>query len=151
MDVVHFSSRTTFLLEFLVQTSVILLTATCLVVYLLPPANEVCEGYVFTDVCLSMGGCGSHPPGRHPLGRYPPWQTPPGRHTPTRQTHTPEQTNTPGQTRTPGQTPPRQTPPRQTPPRQTPRSTSGRYASYWNAFLFINEILWQEIQTSDCI
>ena len=23
---------------------------------LLPPANEVCEGYVFTHVCLSMGG-----------------------------------------------------------------------------------------------
>ena len=22
----------------------------------LPPANEVCEGYVFTGVCLSMGG-----------------------------------------------------------------------------------------------
>ena len=27
---------------------------------LLPPANEVCEGYVFTGVCLSTGGdiCG---------------------------------------------------------------------------------------------
>ena len=23
----------------------------------LPPANEVCEGYVFTRVCLSTGGC----------------------------------------------------------------------------------------------
>ena len=23
----------------------------------LQPANEVCEGYVFTGVCLSMGGC----------------------------------------------------------------------------------------------
>ena len=23
---------------------------------LLPAANEVCEGYVFTDVCLSTGG-----------------------------------------------------------------------------------------------
>ena len=40
----------------------------------LPPANEVCEGYVFTGVCLSTGeclplvpgrGCLSHP---HPLG-----------------------------------------------------------------------------------
>ena len=36
---------------------------------LLPPANEVCEGYVFTCVCLSTGGClphcmlGIHPPG----------------------------------------------------------------------------------------
>ena len=25
---------------------------------LLPPANEVCEGYVFTTVCLSTGGVG---------------------------------------------------------------------------------------------
>ena len=25
---------------------------------LLPPANEVCEGYVFTSVCLSTGGGG---------------------------------------------------------------------------------------------
>ena len=24
--------------------------------WLLPPANEVCEGYIFTGVCLSMGG-----------------------------------------------------------------------------------------------
>ena len=49
----------------------------------------------------------------------------------------------------PRQTPPRQTPPRQTPPKQTPLDKhphpwadtpadgycSGRYASYWNAFL----------------
>ena len=60
--------------------------------FLLPPANEVCEGYVFTGVCLSMGRGvwvsvipgtrGRHPPGRHstwsdtplsrhPLGRHP--------------------------------------------------------------------------------
>ena len=25
-------------------------------IQLLPPANEVCEGYVFTGVCLSTGG-----------------------------------------------------------------------------------------------
>ena len=60
----------------------------------LPPANEVCEGYVFTGVCLSTGVCiqrgGLHlggwadPP---PIGYY------------------------------------------------GTRSTSGRYASYWNAFL----------------
>ena len=25
-------------------------------IFLLPPANEVCEGYVFTGVCLSTGG-----------------------------------------------------------------------------------------------
>ena len=74
---------------------------------LLPPANEVCEGYVFTGVCLSAGGvsaplhAGIHsPPGAGhtplvgtPLGRYTPQQihapagsplagTPPGRYTP---------------------------------------------------------------------
>ena len=30
---------------------------------LLPPANEVCEGYVFTRVCLSTGGRGAWPRG----------------------------------------------------------------------------------------
>ena len=63
---------------------------------LLPPSNEVCEGYVFTGVCLSTGGvcpiacwnthtpgqthpwADTPPPGRHPMSRYPPGQTPPG-------------------------------------------------------------------------
>ena len=47
----------------------------------LPSANEVCEGYVFTDVCLSTAGGGRHPPGRYtPSGRYTPWEgTPPGK------------------------------------------------------------------------
>ena len=65
---------------------------------LLPPANEVCEGYVFTGVCLSTEGGGPgqvpprqvHPPsqvhpqaGTHPPGRYTPRQVPPpGRCTP---------------------------------------------------------------------
>ena len=31
-----------------------------LLCHFLPPANEVCEGYVFTGVCLSMGGCLPH-------------------------------------------------------------------------------------------
>ena len=43
-----------------------------------------------------------------------------------------------------GKHPPRQTPPRQTPPRQTPPPgdghCGGRYASYWNAFLFVLQI-----------
>ena len=29
---------------------------TVLLIYFLPPANEVCEGIVFTRVCLSTGG-----------------------------------------------------------------------------------------------
>ena len=37
----------------------------CILV-LLPPANEVCEGYVFTGVCLSTGGvCVVAPVGGH--------------------------------------------------------------------------------------
>ena len=76
---------------------------------LLPPTNAVCEGYVFTGVCLSTGGQVSasglggeylpHPPGRSPwadpLGR-PPGQTPLGKH---------PRADTP-RADTPGQTPP---------------------------------------------
>ena len=63
----------------------------------LPPANEVCEGYVFTGVCLSTGGSpwqtpwtessspgqrppiqrAPHPGQRPPLDRNPPGQRPP--------------------------------------------------------------------------
>ena len=73
-----------------------------------------CEGYVFTGVCLSTGGgsasvhAGIPPPRDH----APPGPDPPG-------------------TR-----PPRTRPPRdQTPPRER-CYCCGRYASYWNAFLF---------------
>ena len=61
-------------------------------VSLLPPANEVCEGYVFTGVCLSTRGdvclwsrgVSATPLGRHPQADTPPDQTPhPTRH-PTR-------------------------------------------------------------------
>ena len=55
----------------------------------LPPANEVCEGYVFTRVCLSTGRGSTYagpPPGQvHPPGtRYTPWdqETPPTRYIP---------------------------------------------------------------------
>ena len=34
-----------------------------LLINLLPSANEVCEGYVFTGVCLSTGGCPGPGPG----------------------------------------------------------------------------------------
>ena len=33
----------------------------------LPPANEVCEGYVFTRVCLSTGGGGGRVASQHAL------------------------------------------------------------------------------------
>ena len=88
------------------------------------PANEVCKGYVFTPVCqsfCSQGGCLL----QYMLGYIPPsWeQTPP-----------PEQTPLGADT------------PRIRHPlgADTPQSsacreiwaTSGRYASYWNAYLF---------------
>ena len=108
----------------------------------LPPANEVCEGYVFTRVCVHTGG-GSTWAGT-PRTRY----TPPGQvH------HPPDQVNPPGQVHPPGpgtHTAGPGTPSgRYTPRAGTPsgssacweiRATSGRYASYWNAFLLI--IIW---------
>ena len=54
-----------------------------LTVLSLPPANEVCEGYVFTGVCLSTGGVSAplHVGIHNPLGRHPPLvDTPLGRH-----------------------------------------------------------------------
>ena len=73
-------------------------------------ANEVCEGYVFTGVCLSTGGsaplhAGIHTPRADIPGQTPPW----------------------------ADTPPGQTPPGQTPPCAVHagiRSTSGRYPSH---------------------
>ena len=44
---------------------------------LLRPANEVCEGYVYPGVCLSIACWDTHPSrirGRHPLCRHPPVQ-----------------------------------------------------------------------------
>ena len=85
-----------------------LLTKNCYY-QLLPPSNEVWEGYVFTGVYLSTGRGVSAPlhAGIHIIQdqrQTPPWD---------------------------------QTPPEQTPLADTPRATSGRYASYWNAYLFV--------------
>ena len=106
------------------------------------------------------------PQTRHPLGpdpprtRHPPDQTPPSiRHPP--RSDTPLGPDTPPMTRHPPvpDTPLDQTPPQdQTPPwtRHPPgtrhpsraadseiRSTSGRYASYWNAFLLNHDVGWK--------
>ena len=89
------------------------------------PQTKLQKGNVFTPVC-------------HPVHRdevYPSTQTPP------RQTPSPGQTP-PGHTPSPGQTPPQadtaslgQTPPLgKLPPGDG--HCSGRYASYWNPFLF---------------
>ena len=111
---------------------------------LLPAATKLGQGNVFTSVCLSTGGegvclsaCWNTPPDQAPLqSRHtPPDQAPPLRE----QTH-------PGpglpQSRPPRpDTPQEQTPPLrdQAPPLEAHcsiRLTSGRYASYWNTFLF---------------
>ena len=48
------------------------------VFYLLPPANKVCEGYAITCVCPQGEGVpGQVPPGRYPPSRYPPGQVHP--------------------------------------------------------------------------
>ena len=83
-----------------------------------------CGKVMFSQASVIMftgGGCmpsmhwGRHPPGRHPLGRHSPGQTPPWADT------------SPGQTSPPGKHPP------------PDGYCSGRYASYWNAFLYFIE------------
>ena len=59
----------------------------------LPPANEVCEGYVFTCDCLSTRG--------GVPGKIPPWQVHPQAGSPPRQVH-PRQVHTPLQVHPPG-------------------------------------------------
>ena len=109
----------------------------------LPTPNKVCEGYVFTGFCLSTGRgeCVPHPPGQTPL-----WEGTP-------QADTPSWADTP-QADTPSP-PSRHLHPLGRHPHlgrhpcpvhagiHTPhlvhagmQSTSGQYASHWNAFLF---------------
>ena len=92
--------------------------------------------FLHVSVILFTGGASENPP--RP-GRHPPWQgEPPLAGRPPRQGEPPpDQADSPGR-ETPPQT--RQTPPagRTPPPREEDcsiRSMSGRYASYWNAFL----------------
>ena len=96
---------------------------------LLPAATKLGQGNVFTGVCLSTGGVlpqcmlGYHH--HHPRSRPPRPATPPTRHPP-RTRQTPPR---------PGRHPP---PRPGRPPQEADsriRSTSGRYASYWDAFL----------------
>ena len=107
---------------------------------------------MFLQACVCPQGgvlpqcmLGYHPPGRPPLDQAPPrtrhlpWDqadTPPGpgRHTPrTRQTP-PDQADSPRPGRHHPPPGPGRPPPREADSRI--RSTSGWYASYWNAFLF---------------
>ena len=103
----------------------------------LPPANEVWGKDMFLHVSVILftgrGVSGTPRAGTRPGQVHPPAGTPPGRCNPLRQVHPPGR-----------YTPLRQVPPfagrsgRYTPPAMHAgiRSTSGRYASYWNAFLF---------------
>ena len=129
--------------------------------------NSSCGKVMFSQACVKNsvhgggGGGGVHPLDRHPLGRYPSGQTPLGQTPPPRQT--PSWANTP--LPPPPVDPPGQTPPGQTHPlcRHPQADTSGvdthsplrdghcsgRYASYWNAFLLfdkakINKLCWQK-------
>ena len=101
-----------------------------LIVQFLQAATKLGQGNIFTSVCLSTGGEGCLP---QCMLEYP---TPPGSRHPQEQTP-PQRSRHP---HPPGaDTPREQTPPLdQPPPREADcsiRLTSGRYASYWNAFL----------------
>ena len=94
------------------------------------PQRSCGQGYVFTRVCDSVhrGGVSrqGEPPGQ---GEPPPDQAdPPGRENPPRPGRTP-----PGRENPPGPGRPPPPPPLEADSRIW--STSGRYASYWNAFL----------------
>ena len=116
---------------------------------------QICEGYVFTGVCLSPG---RHPPGRH---YHPPWadittphgqtsppqaETPLDRH-PTCPVHAGIHTpcpvhagiHTPLSSACWDKHPP-------CPVHAGIRSTSGRYAFHLNAFLLI---MWSQVRVSD--
>ena len=129
---------------------------------LLPPANEVWGRVIFLhlSVILFTGGeylgrynpAGTTPGQVHPPSRYTSWQVhPPGTRYTSRPGTPPAGTPPTGTPPRPG-TPPRTRytptpwdqvhPPGRYPPREQcmlgDTATSGRYASYWNAFLLIH-------------
>ena len=115
---------------------------------LLPPANEVCEGNVFTDVCLSTWGSlfrgGFCPGGLYPGGLCPGGPLSrgvsiqgkglyPGEGSLSR-----ERVSVQGKGLCPGEG----SLSRGVSVRETPHTvTCGWYASYWNAFLFLQVII----------
>ena len=107
------------------------------------PQRSCGQGYVFTCMCdsvhrgiMGVSGQGELPlAGRTPLGK----ETPPCRENPRWQGDTPQARRHPLARRPPqARRPPRQgDPPGRENPPPAIRSMSGRYASYWNAFLLI--------------
>ena len=105
--------------------------------FLLPPAMKLGQGYIFTGVCDSVCGGGSAWAGTSPRDQVhlPRPGTPPRtRYIPRDQVYPPGPGTPPGTRCTPRT---RYTPPRSSACREI-RATSGRYASYWNAFLLGN-------------
>ena len=109
-----------------------------MVISLFTGRNEVVAKVIFLHlfVILFTGGGVVSQHAQTPLEQTPP----PRADTPREQTH-PHWEQTPPRADPPSRHPPEQTPPpvadtarEQTPP----RSTSDQYASYWNAFLFLN-------------
>ena len=100
--------------------------------------------FLLLSVILSTGGCLP----QYMLGYHPPGADTTREQTPPRSRHNTPQEQTPPLEQTPrSRHPPEQTPP--PPPRKaysSIRSTSGRYASYWNAFLFF----WRSIDSDYC-
>ena len=119
--------------------------ASCWNAFLLPAAMKLGQGNVFTGVCDSVNR-GGLPQCMLGYQHQSSWEQTPRSRPPSR--HTPQSRHPPGTRHPPGpdtplgpDTPPGADthPPEQTPPREADsgiRSTSGRYASYWNAFLF---------------
>ena len=125
--------------------------------YIYRPQRSCGQGNIFTPVCHSVhrGGLphcmlGCHPPAKEtppareaPLPRRPPRRRhPPAKETPPRRRHpwkeAPPQKETPLEGGIPlwkEAPPPREASPRKGHPPPGTRSMSGRYASYWNAFL----------------
>ena len=114
------------------------------------PQRSCGQGNIFTPVCHSVHGgfCLSACWDTTPRTRHPPEQSTPLEQTPPDQTPCPPWSRHPGSRHPPWSRPPRsRSPTEQTPWEQIPpppreadssiRSTSGRYASYWNAFLVI--------------
>ena len=117
----------------------------CLHWYIYRPQRSCGQGNIFTPVCHSVhrGGSASMHVGIPPPLRI----RPPRADTPLPREQTPPRPGTP-----PDQAPPQSRPPWTRHPPALPdhapppeadssiQSTSGRYASYWNAFLLLNKI-----------
>ena len=112
------------------------------------PQRSCGQGNIFTPVCHSFCSQGGLP--QCMLGYHhhhpPPDQTSPWDETPRDQTP-PQTRHAPPYQIPPWDQPPRtRHPPGTRPPREADssrRSTSGRYASYWNAFFFTEKFCWE--------